>query len=488
MIPIEELRNCVHDGMDYIKKQKDVVDAEIFASWNEQITVRLNYTSDIPCNGVHEPKSTQMSGIGLFVIFKTGKEIKIGFGSVPDSITSISIAEAFQKAKRNKIYDPDFKSLPLPAGKSVLENYHDPEVMEIRDETIVDLGWQGLKGALTEYNQQKFDTSIIIGGDVTIAKERMAIANTRGIDDFDESTALIASITSMIEKEKVKGTDWSASTHLSGFTPEEAGRESAKSAIRTIGGERIASGTYNVILGKQPVTDLFSNIIIPSLSLSSINTSDTPFLKKLGKKVASDLLSIRDDGTIRGAVGSKKITCEGIPTGRTDLMYNGLLVGFLANNYLSKKLEDNLTSFIPRNGFRYYRGGRSYDIQPRICPTNIVIEGREEIGSQELLSEIYNGIYIGRIWYTYPINGLAAGDFTSTIIADSYIIKEGKITKPLKPNTVRINSNITDILNNIIAISKDKKQTIVWGGEEVVLAPEIAVQGIRLDTISGFLS
>ncbi|HHT9128564.1 MAG TPA: hypothetical protein ACFYEE_07380, partial [Candidatus Wujingus californicus] len=63
----------------------------------------------------------------------------------------------------------------------------------------------------------------------------------------------------------------------------------------------------------------------------------------------------------------------------------------------------------------------------------------------------------------------------------------GKIYKPLKPNTVRLNNNILDILNNIIAVSSEKKQTIVWGGEEVVLAPEIAIEGVKLDSISGFL-
>ncbi|MCF6157104.1 MAG: TldD/PmbA family protein [wastewater metagenome] len=487
MITIEELRNCIHNGLDYIKQQKDVADAEIFASWNEHITVRMNYTSDIPCNGIHEPKSTQTSGIGLFVVFHTGKQTKVAYGSVSQNLTPKGISEAFQKAKKNIIHDPDFISLPVPAGKPLLEKYHDPAVMEISDEAIVDLGWQGLQGALTEYSQQQFTESIIIGGDITIMKERMAIVNTKGIDDFDESTILTTNITSMIEKDKVKGTGWNTSTHISDFNPEEAGRESARSAVKTIGGERISSGTYTVILGRQPVTDLFSNIIIPAVSLSSINASDTPFLKKLGKKIASELLNVYDDGTIRGAVGSKKITCEGIPTGKTGLIYNGLLVGFLANNYLARKLENNLASFIPRNGFRYHTGGRSYAIQPRICPTNIVIEGKEEVDYQALLSKVHNGIYIGRIWYTYPINGLAAGDFTSTIVADSYLIKDGKIDKPLKPNTVRINNNIADILQNIIAVSKDKKQTTVWGSEEVVLAPEIAVEGVKLDNISGFI-
>jgi len=487
MIDIETLRTCVRDGVDFVKKQKDVIDVEIFASWNEHITVRLNYTSDIPCNGVHEPKSIQYNGIGLLAVFGTGKGVKVGFGSVSNNITKRGVVDAFQKAKRNRIYDPDFKSLPLPFGKVVLENYHDPAVMEIGDEAIVILGWRGLKGAITEYNKKNFNNSIIIGGDITIIKERMAIASTKGIDDFDETTILTTNITSMVEREGVKGTGWCASTHLSDFKPEDAGCDSVLSAINTIGGERISTGTYNVVFGRQPVTDLFTNIVIPALSLSSINASDSPFIGKLGQKISSELLTVYDDGTISGAVGSKKVTCEGIPTGRTDLINNGFLVGFLANNYFSRKLENIFTSFVPRNGFRYQNGGRYHNVQPKICPTNIVIEGKEEVPNEALLTKINDGVYIGRIWYTYPINGLAAGDFTSTIVADSYIVKMGKIYKPLKPNTVRLNNNILDILNNIIAVSSEKKQTIVWGGEEVVLAPEIAVEGVKLDSISGFL-
>ncbi|MCQ9206185.1 MAG: metallopeptidase TldD-related protein, partial [Omnitrophica bacterium] len=103
---------------------------------------------------------------------------------------------------------------------------------------------------------------------------------------------------------------------------------------------------------------------------------------------------------------------------------------------------------------------------------------------EELLSGIREGLYRGRIWYTYPINGMAAGDFTSTIIADSFLIKDGKLSTPLKPNTIRINSNISHILNNVRSVTKEKKATLVWAAEEAVIAPEIRVTGVRLDGIA----
>lgn len=487
MISINDLKASVDEALKYIKGKSNVFDAEVFASCNEQITVRLNYTSDIPCNGVQEPKSLQSYGLGVLVTFKVGNRVEVGFGSVTGDLTQEGVFEAFLKAKRNRVYDPDFKALPEPAGKPTLEDYHDNYVMEISAEDTVNLGWEALGGSLNTFINGGYVKSIVVGGDVTILKERMAIKSTKGINDFDESTILTANITSMIEEENVKGSGWNISTHLASFKPEEAGKEAASSAIKTVGGRKIASGKQNVIFGSQPLTDIVSHVLIPSLNLMSVDASNTPFLGMLGQSISAYNLNIYDDGSINGEIGSKKITCEGLPTGRTDLVSNGILVGFLANNYYANKFANNLYSPVPRNGFRFSTGGRQYKMKASISPTNVIIEGGNQTSKAELLNLVNDGVYIGRIWYTYPINGLALGDFTSTIIADSFLIRNGKICDPLRPNTIRINTNIKEILNNIIGITKDKRSTQVWGSEETVVAPEIAVRNVQLDNITGFL-
>jgi len=487
MIKTEDLRTAVNDALKYIKKQKDVIDAEVFASWNDLITIRLNYTSDIPCNGIQEPKSIQSYGLGILATFRRGNRVESGFGPVTNDLTKEGVLDALAKAKRNRVYDPDFKTLPDPEDRPTLTYYHDKRVMEISGKDAVGLGWKALDGALKALHGGGHKKTIIIGGDVTILRERMAIKTTKGIDDFDETTSLTANITAMIENKNVKGTGWSMDTHLATFKPEAAGREAAESAMRTIGGRKVKSGKHNVIFGNQPLTDITSNVLIPSLDLSSVYASNTPFLGMLGQEIASRNLNIYDDGSIKGETGSKKITCEGVPTGRTDLVMNGILTGFLANNYYAKKFRNNLYNPIPRNGFRYSANGRDYKNKPGISPTNVIIEGNRETTRDSLLKQVNNGVYIGRIWYTYAINGLAMGDFTGTIIADSFLIKDGKISSPLKPNTIRINTNIKHILDNIIGITKKKRATLVWGSREVVIAPEIAVSNVQMDNITGFL-
>src|SRR4029077_12720428 len=61
------------------------------------------------------------------------------------------------------------------------------------------------------------------------------------------------------------------------------------------------------------------------------------------------------------------------------------------------------------------------------------------------------------------------------------------IAAPLKANAIRINDNIATFLNNIAGITRDVKGTIVWAADEVVYAPEVAVTGVHVDEIAGFM-
>ena len=129
-------------------------------------------------------------------------------------------------------------------------------------------------------------------------------------------------------------------------------------------------------------------------------------------------------------------------------------------------------------------GKYAHSRRPSTSACNVVIEGSRPVTFEELIREVKDGLYIGRIWYTYPINGPSAGDFTCTVVADSYIIRDGRITAPLKPNVIRINDNIATFLNNVVGVTKDAKGTIVWAADEVVYAPEVAVSGVRVDAIA----
>src|SRR5271170_5478030 len=99
------------------------------------------------------------------------------------------------------------------------------------------------------------------------------------------------------------------------------------------------------------------------------------------------------------------------------------------------------------------------------------------IDDDAVIRKVRDGLYIGRVWYTYPINGQRAGDFTCTVSGDSYVIRNGKLAAPLAPNALRVNANIAQVFAQPIAVGKRALPAVVWGAPEAYFAPSIAVEG-----------
>ena len=499
MISLDILKKIAADGLEYIRTQHDILDAEIFISSLSHLLCRINYTSHIPCNGIEEPKSTLSYGIGVQVVFKEGNGKRTGFGNHTGDISVEGIKDSIEKARLSVVEDPDFYGLPAPSEPPLLQpEYHDKQLMNIGDEELVDLGWRGLTGSLNTLNDHDISESVIVGGDISIIQERMALSSTKGIMAWDEAAYASASITTMIESDNAKGSGWEIGMKLGSLAPEKAGKDAAMSAINSRHGRRLPSGSYKLILGPQPVADLLGNIVLPSLTLSVVDAASSTFLKKYGRMVSDRRISIRDNGSMRELPMSRRYTCEGLATGQTELISNGVLVGYLSNNYYRNKVLNDPSArdkigvdpasiekaFLPHNGFRPGESMmRNFMGRPSIVPTNVVVDASEAIDPDDLIKVVGNGIYIGRIWYTYPINGLLAGDFTCTVIGDSYIIENGKIAAPLKPNSIRIADNIHNLLNQVIGVTAIHQPVILWGSPEVIYSPEIAVYDITLHSI-----
>jgi len=515
MRSLDDLARAAAETLAWARREAGVGEVEVFAASNASLLARLNYTSHIPCNGVEEPKSTESFGLGVRATFHTEAGPAVGFGSEAADLSIAGAGRALAKARRGAVVDPDFVSLPQPTGeRRTLDGYHDARLMDVSDEALVAAGWAIVNGGLRTFlhsgrlaelagsESGLAGLCLILGGDVTILQERVAIASS-GLPrvETDESTILTAFVTAMVERHGSKGSGSAVGTRLDHFT-DDAGSDAAQAAIDGVGGERVPSGRYTVVFGRQPITDLINNLVVPACAANAFHTMSTPFLGRLGRSVASPSLSIYDHGGLAGLAGSKGVTCEGLPTGRTDLIRRGVLSGCLTNWYEAQRLlrdprlaeklgatgDAAAAALVPRNGFRFgVGGGRMFDAPPSIAASNVIVEGAEPVTRDELLRRVGDGLYIGRIWYTYPINGLRAGDFTCTVVADSYIIRNGRIAAPIRPNTIRINDNIATFLNNVVGVTKDAKATIVWAADEVVYAPEIAVSGVRVDSIAEFM-
>src|SRR5262245_31485389 len=93
-----------------------------------------------------------MHGPGIQVVLDSPDGRRIGFGSEPSDVSVDGVRRAFDKACRAAVVDPEFRSLPESTGeRRTLVDYHDPHVLAITDEQLVEAGWKITTGGLRTF-------------------------------------------------------------------------------------------------------------------------------------------------------------------------------------------------------------------------------------------------------------------------------------------------------------------------------------------------
>ena len=312
-----------------------------------------------------------------------------------------------------------------------------------------------LDGALAAFakrpeNLRVEHPGLIIGGDVSVIRDRIAIFNSNFAEvRTDESAHFNASVTSIIESLDAKGTATTLGDSTAAMRRDARviGRDAVRRALALSHGARPAAGEFRVVLGPQPIAEILNYMVMGSLTTGAFHAASSAYHAKFGAPVMDSRLSLVDDPALGAGAIRRRITCEGIPTRRVELIRGGKLIGLLSNFYdthrmltdehRAEKLGPNAPAkldFPPLSGYRVGEGGgRRFDASPGSAGTNVVMRARGGVTDRELVHAVGDGIYVGRIWYTYPINGQRAGDFTCTVTGDSYLIRDGETRRAAGP-------------------------------------------------------
>ncbi|OGY17313.1 MAG: hypothetical protein A2785_00365 [Candidatus Chisholmbacteria bacterium RIFCSPHIGHO2_01_FULL_49_18] len=515
MNQLRELERTVAQGLRVLRKEQGLIEGVVYSSSNRRSVGRLVYTSHIPCNGLEEPKSDEDVGICVELWFRKGRTKLIGYGQEPNELSVAAIRRAIAKARRDAVEDKDFvgflKPKQFPRKNRRQAASGDPRLLSLDEkgeaELLARLSWETIAGAVErigdyarETRQSAKQIAFILNGDHFIIRERMAMATTNGISDSEETTVCLSSLTAMLEKANAKGSAWAARNSLVGFSAYDIGRQAASSAIDGVGGVRVPGGVYPVIFGPQAVAELFGSLLLPHLTLGMVEFGASMYQGRYGKRIASPLLTLCDDATLPDGPGSKRITCEGFPTKRTLLIDKGKLTGFLSdsrttNKVLVRRKESTgklgidpyriRRAISPGNGFRFSRGGgRVAGAGVGIHATNLIVDTPKPLSEKRLLNGVKNGIYIGRLWYTYPVGGYASGIISGTAIADCYRIRNGKLAEPIVPNSLRLEDHLGQMMSRITGIGDTRVPTILWASDEITHAPWVAVKDVNFLAIN----
>ena len=316
----------------------------------------------------------------------------------------------------------------------------------------------------------------------------------------DESAHFVSSVTVLIEGFDAKGTATAIGGSLAEMQAAAArlGRDAVARALELRHGERPDGGQYRVVLSAQPVAEILNYVVMPSLTTRAFQAASSAYQERFGAQVMDSRLSLVDEPQAPQSPLHRRTTCEGLPSDRTELIQGGRLIGLLSTFYDAHRLMSDehcgeklgpaagelKPDFSPCSAYRLGEGAaRRFDAHPGANATNVILNTRDGVEQSDLLAAVGDGLYIGRVWYTYPINGPRAGDVTCTVSGDSYVIRDGKLAAPLAPNCLRINANIEEIFATPLAICSKSEPAIVWGAPELYFVPALAVKDLTLAAV-----
>jgi TldD protein len=221
-------------------------------------------------------------------------------------------------------------------------------------------------------------------------------------------------------------------------TPEKIGETIAKRAVEQLKAKSPKGGTFPAVLGPN-VVGVFVHEAFGHLAEADLTLSGSILLDKLGKKVASDIVNVYDDGTIEGAFGSFKYDDEGIPAQKTLLIKNGIVTGLMHNRETAHKLNAKPTGNARAEDFR---------VEPIIRMRNTIIQPKDH-SFEELVEGIKNGYYFKSFR-----GGQANLDGTFQVgVQEAYEIVKGELGKPVR--NASISGNTLETLFQIDAVGKD---------------------------------
>ena len=162
----------------------------------------------------------------------------------------------------------------------------------------------------------------------------------------------------------------------------------------------------------------------------------------MGQKVASDGVTVVDDGTLYNRRGSLSIDDEGTPTERTVLIENGILTGYMQDRQNARLMGMKSTG----NGRR-----ESYEYPPLPRMTNTFMLGGND-NLDAMIASVKNGLYA--VNFGGGQVDITSGKFVFDC-TEAYKIENGKITNPVKGATL-IGSG-PEALKYITMIGNDMK-------------------------------
>lgn len=277
-------------------------------------------------------------------------------------------------------------------------------------------------------------------------KQKILVANSEGLYKEDTRVRSRVSIQSIATTGGEMQTGYFAPGASKGFEffenldVEWYGKESSRIAKTMMKAEYSPSGKMPVIIDNGFGGVIFHEACGHGLEATSVAKGNSVFAGKLGEKVASDLVTAVDDGTLVNEWGSANMDDEGTSTQKNILIEDGILKGYMIDKLNGRRMGMESTGSSRRQSYKYAPTSR--------MSNTFIANGKST--KEEIISNTEKGLY-AKYMGGGSVN-TATGEFNFSVM-EGYKIENGKITDPLRGATL-IGTGI-DVLQKIDMIGNN---------------------------------
>ena len=421
------------DLLHYAIKQAETLgasDAEAYAATNNESEVFIEN------NDVKQAKSQSVSSIGIRVIL----DGSIGFYSVNDlaknrisdgAAMAIKVARAGPKDRHN--------ILPNTSKSKSLRGIYDRNAESFQTSNAARSAAEMLNAAKSYDNRVSVDS-----GNFSAQVATHALANSNGIELKERASVFSWSIMGMaIENTEISSFDYQVggSHYVKDIDVSKTASEFAETVVKSLGTKKIDdSFKGEMLLTPMAANEMIEEVIGYAINSEALQKKSSQFAGKIGKHVASDMLTVEDDATNVDGLNASSFDREGVSHRRNVVIEKGILKKFLYNTYTASKDGVRSTG----------NAGGSTSSPPMVSTTNFLVK---PMGSSfdTLISEIDKGILISRFsGNVNPVNG----DF-SGVVKGGRLVIHGTIQHAVKE--VMVAGNVFEALRRLNGISRERK-------------------------------
>jgi PmbA protein len=218
---------------------------------------------------------------------------------------------------------------------------------------------------------------------------------------------------------------------------EAVGKEAARRALRRLGARKIQTVRAPVVFEPDMTAGLIRSIAAAA-SGPSLYKGASFLVGKLGEPLAAPNLTIVDDGTLAGRLGSKPFDGEGLATTRKSLIERGVLASYLLDSYSARKLRLAPTG----------NAARAVGDSPTVSATNLYLEPGP-YPPEQIIGSVKRGLLLTEV-IGFGVN-LVTGDYSRG--ASGIWIEDGCLAYPVQEITIA--GNLKQMLQGVEMVGND---------------------------------